>query len=160
MSKERREKMLAPIRISENEHARIEKAAGDRGETIAEAIRNMPRIWTERESLVYAALETIRGVFTRHEVNHILAALNGLYLAHEADNGALLGSHVAVEVHDTFRQHEDVAPKKLAARIFKLPKATRIALELWAADLWRISQEDEAWEEQIAWLVEAPKEIP
>lgn len=63
--------------------------------------------------------------------------------------------HVALEVHDGIRfglgaQHE--IRDGLAERIAAMPRAARVALELWCADLWRSHEDDELWEREIAWL--------
>ncbi len=90
-------------------------------------------------------------VFGGH-VGTIYRALNGVYLAHEADHGALLGGHVALEVADMLRlggAPADSVDADLPARIAALPRVARVALELWAADLWRASDDAELWEREI-----------
>ena len=143
------------MRIAPSELAELQRVAAERGEGVAEAVRSLPQLWAEREALVRAALEPVVGTLTRGEAMAILDVMNGVYLAHEANGGELLGGHVALEVHDGIRfglgaQHE--IRDGLAERIAALPRAARVALELWCADLWRSHEDDELWEREIAWL--------
>jgi hypothetical protein len=142
------------MRIAPSELAELQRVADERGEGVADAVRSLPMLWAEREALVRAALEPVVGTLTRGEVTGILDVMNGVYLSHEA-GGGLLGGHVALEVHDGIRfglgaQHE--IRDGLAERIAAMPRAARVALELWCADLWRSHEDDELWEREIAWL--------
>lgn len=138
------------MRVAPSELAELQRVAAERGEGVAEAVRALPQLWVEREALVRAALEPVVGTLTRGEVMGILDVMNGVCLS-----GCLLGGHVALEVHDGIRfglgaQHE--IRDGLAERIAAMPRAARVALELWCADLWRSHEDDELWEREIAWL--------
>jgi hypothetical protein len=157
-----RESKLGPIRVTAEEQAKIEAAAGERGEAVAQALRSMPAIWSERQRLVTTALEMIRGKLTRDEVTLILSAMNGVYMPHETSE--FIGQQVAANVHDFEREDDPLATmrpvsaKKLAKKIHGFPLVARVALELWCADLWRQCdpEEDDVWQQQIDWLVGEP----
>lgn len=148
------------VRMTDAEVASLERVREERGdETISDTIRTVPILWAGREALVRAALEPHRGRFSAAELKAILDVMNGVYLAIEASDAELLGSHVAIEIADGESLNGlgakwGVDGKKLARHVADLPLVARSAIELWCADLWRNSDDEELWEREIAWLAE------
>lgn len=144
---------VVPFRLSAREQEQIETIRRERRDDYpADTIRALPMIWLERQRLARTALEMIRGQLSRPDVITILDALNGLYLAHELNDGEMLGQHVVLEVHD-HGGRDGCDGKDLARRLAQQPKVVLVALELWAAGLWKRHDEDDLWESEQAWLV-------
>lgn len=145
------------VRVNEEDRAAIERACEARGVgSLSELVRSVGAVLGEREALLRAALDPLRATLAPGEAKAILDALNGVGLLVEAGAG-VLGEHVALEVHDADRlaglgAKWGLNARALAARLAELPRVQRAALELWAADLWRRSDDDALWTREIAWL--------
>lgn len=154
------------IRVNEEDRAQIERACEARGvESLSELVRSVGVIVAERDALLRAALEPVRGTLRPAEAKAILDALNGIYLAIEVGDAEWLGSHVALEVADgdqlaKLGEKWGIDGQALARRLAELPRAQRAAIELWAADLWRRYQDDVLWDREIAWLTGPPARSP
>lgn len=123
---------VLPVRLSAAERSRLDDLAARLGVPYtADAIRAAPLLWEDRRALLRAALEPLRGTMTRVEVDQ-----------------------VARHVHDVGTLTDGSPAAPLARRLADLPLVARIALELWAADLWQRHEDDEHWERELAWLAQ------
>lgn len=139
-----REGRIAPIGVTPDERAAIERAASVLGTTIAGAVRALPRVLWERDVLLDAAFPD---GLSRDDLNAVIDVMNGhkdLFGPEAGD--ALLGEMLYADLAD----HGDEAYADLARRVEALPHAQRVALEVWAMMLWARSEDDEYWEAELA----------
>lgn len=119
--------------------------------------------WLEAAPLLHArGLGEMRGVFSEAELNLILDALNGCALL-VAGGGGLSGQYVLFEVADAMalNQYDEkwgVEAAPLLARLRTLTHFQRVALELWAAQLWAARHKSDVWAREIARLAGDTKE--
>lgn len=139
--------------LSESEHHALAAFADERGLHFTDLLQELGKTLPGHHALLLAALEEIRGQFTRGEISCVLDCNNGLFLI-----GGLIGNHTAANVVDSPEMDSKwgVETRSLARRIHALTPTQRVALELWTASLWSRYQENDYWDEQLVWLSTKP----
>lgn len=128
----------------------VQVARGD--DSLSDTLRALPEVWAERDALLRAALEPVRGKLTKPEVELVLDVCNGLFLLPD-----LLGSHLLAEVCDGIElngmaKKHGIDSDHLVGVLRALPRSARVALELWTAGLWRRCGDEALWATEVAWL--------
>jgi len=141
------------VRLSDDEHQALVTFAEERGFHFTDLLRELGKTLPAQQALLLAALEEIRGQFTRGEVSCMLDVNNGVYLT-----AGLIGQHTAMNVADSPEMDEKwgVETRSLARRIHALTATQRVAIELWTASMWSRHEENDHWEKQITWLSTKP----
>jgi hypothetical protein len=146
---------IAAFRLAASEVAAIDRVRHARGDRYpAETVRALPLIWSERESLLRAALGPMRGRYSRAEIELVIDAMDGTHLPAGMPDTSILGQHVAANVADIpgLGPKWECAAGDLARRLDSEPAVARVALELWCAWLWSRAGDGPLWECERAWL--------